>query len=278
MAALAAVLLAALPLIGGSAAPGGVRPGDTAPAAQLEIVMKSELIFPSALSDAAAGIENPKGSPFSLRYTLSLPRQELLRAAGISLPGEGEVLLYESPLLRPGEGVESLRLSALPGGELLPAGDYRAVMTVRPEGPGGMAAGEIALELPLRVMVSRLEMAADERGLLDHAHFNAAGTPARFLLALDGEKVLAFSDEIAPGGRGGLRLCRTAGGEAPPPGLSEAWLIRLAEGEAPAALARVSLRLPALRAESLPRACGLPAAETEMEQAIVNARYLLSFE
>ena len=273
-----------------------VRPGDTPPPAKLELRMNAGFIFPSALSSCEAGIENPEDSGLMLRYTLTIEPGELARASGRRLEKSEPILLYRSELIAPGEKIDAFRLNALPGGTLLPVGEYQAVMTVTPLDKQGRPAlnSEFAVQVFVRVMASDLEARADEVGMLDLRLYNGRISAERYALIVKAKDldqphgidvsdlgmehsfaIIALSDELAPMQETFLRLCLLPDGTALQPGSYEAWLIRLRHGEAAYAESRVLLEVPDT-VTPLTQSPVLPATMEELAQAVVNAEYLLS--
>ncbi len=273
-----------------------VRPGETPPPQSLELRMNAGFVFPSALSTCKAGIENPASSGLWLRYALTIEAEELFEKTGVKSVVSEPVLLYEGGPIAPGERIEGFRLGALPGGMELPEGMYDAVMTVSPEDHLGRPSlqGEFAVQVFIHVMISQTKAGADPEGKLDLAIYNGKENPARYALAirtkdlsqpygldadLTGEymfSIVALSDRLSPGRRGGLRLHALSDGMVLKAGVCEAWLLRMGEGDqAPYASARVLLSVPDAM-NSLPQA---PAFPDEMlsgaEQAVINAEYLL---
>ena len=273
-----------------------VRPGDTPPPAKLELRMNAGFIFPSALSNCEAGIENPEDSGLMLRYTLTIEPGELARASGMRLEKSEPILLYQSELIAPGEKIDAFRLNALPGGTLLPVGEYQAVMTVTPLDKQGRSAlnSEFAVQVFVRVMASDLEARADETGMLDLRLYNGRISPERYALIVKAKDlgrpqgidvddlgmehsfaIIALSDELVPMQETFLRLRLLPDGTALRTGRHEAWLIRLRQGEAAYAESRVLLEVPE-RVTQLTQSPVLPAAMKELAQAVVNAEHLLS--
>ena len=273
-----------------------VRPGDTPPPAKLELRMNAGFIFPSALSSCEAGIENPEDSGLMLRYTLTIEPGELARASGMRLEKSEPILLYRSELIAPGEKIDAFRLNALPGGTLLPVGEYQAVMTVTPLDKQGRPAlnGEFAVQVFVRVMASDLEARADEAGMLDLRLYNGRISTERYALIVKAKDlgrphgidvsdlgmehsfaIIALSDELAPMQETFLRLRLLPDGTALRTGRYEAWLIRLRQGEAAYAESRVLLEVPDT-VTPLSQSPVLPAAMKELAQAVVNAEHLLN--
>ena len=228
--------------------------------------MNAGFVFPSALSSCEAGIENPENSGMSLRYRLTIEPEELEKSSGMKLASAEPIILYEGGPIKPGEKIDNFKLNPLPGGALLPQGEYNAVMTVIPsDARGGVPLnGEFALQLFVLVMVSQIQASADQFGYLDAPIYEGAGDPARYALmiragdihqphGIDTEAaddqpsfaVLALSDVISPGQKASLRLSCLSGGEALLPGSYETWLVRMDEdGEAPYVTARLMLDVP----------------------------------
>lgn len=273
-----------------------VRPGETPPPAKLELMMNAGFIFPSALSSCEAGIENPEDSGLMLRYTLTIEPGELARASGMISEESEPILLYQSELIAPGEKIDAFRLNALPGGTLLPVGEYQAVMTVTPLDKQGRPAlnSEFAVQVFVRVMASDLEARADETGMLDLRLYNGRISAERYALIVKAKDlgrphgidvddlgmehsfaIIALSDELAPMQETFLRLRLLPDGTALRTGRHEAWLIRLRQGEAAYAESRVLLEVPDT-VTLLSRSPVLPAAMKELAQAVVNAEHLLN--
>jgi len=273
-----------------------IRPGETPPPAKLELRMNAGFIFPSALSNCEAGIENPEDSGLMLRYTLTIEPGELARASGMILEESEPILLYQSELIAPGEKIDAFRLNALPGGTLLPVGEYKAVMTVTPLDKQGRSAlnSEFAVQVFVRVMASDLEARADEAGMLDLRLYNGRISPERYALIVKAKDlgrphgidvddlgmehsfaIIALSDELAPMRETFLRLSLLPDGTALRTGRYETWLIRLRQGEAAYAESRVLLEVPE-RVTQLTQSPVLPAAMKELAQAVVNAEHLLN--
>ena len=272
------------------------RPGETPPPARLELMMNAGFIFPSALSSCEAGIENPEDSGLMLRYTLTIEPGELARASGMRLEKSEPILLYRSELIAPGEKIDAFRLNALPGGTLLPVGEYQAVMTVTPLDKQGRPAlnSEFAVQVFVRVMASDLEARADEAGMLDLRLYNGRISTERYALIVKAKDlglphgidvsdlgmehsfaIIALSDELVPMQETFLRLRLLPDGTALRTGRYEAWLIRLRQGEAAYAESRVLLEVPDT-VTLLSRSPVLPAAMKELAQAVVNAEHLLN--
>ena len=273
-----------------------VRPGETPPPAKLELMMNTGLIFPSALSSCNAGIMNPDDSGLLLRYALTIEPGELARVCGIILKAPDPIILYQSDLIAPGEGIKRFRLNTLPGGALLPEGEYGAVMTVTPVNElGGQALnGEFAVQVFVRVMASQYEARADERGMLDLNLYNGTTAPERYALIVRAKDLdsphgidvnelgnehsfalIALSDMLPTMQETSLYLHLLPDGTALPPGLYETWLVRLRQGELPYAGARVLLEVPD-SLFPLAEAPILPASMLELAQAVVNAEYLFN--
>ena len=273
-----------------------VRPGETPPPPKLELMMNAGFIFPSALSNCEAGIENPEDSGLMLRYTLTIEPEELARASGIKLEESAPILLYQSELIAPGEEIKRFRLNALPGETLLPVGEYRAVMTVTPLDKQGRPAlnSEFAVQVFVRVMASDLEARADEVGMLDLRLNNGRISAERYALIVKVKDlgqphgidvsdlgmehsfaIIALSDELAPMQETFLRLCLLPDGTALRTGRYEAWLISLRQGEAAYAESRVLLEVPDT-VTPLTQSPVLSATMEELAQSVVNAEYLLS--
>lgn len=288
-----AVIILTMP---GVARARAVRPGETPPPAKLELMMNTGFIFPSALSSCNAGIMNPDDSGLLLRYALTIEPGELARASGIMLEAPDPIILYQSDLMAPGDGIEAFRLNTLPGGALLPEGEYGAVMTVTPVNElGGQALnGEFAVQVFVRVMASQYEARIDERGVLDLNIYNGRITPERYALIVRAKDLdnphgidvnefgnkhsfalIALSDMLPAMQETSLYLNLLPDGTALPPGLYETWLVRLRQGELPYAGARVLLEVPD-SLFPLAEAPILPAAMLELAQAVVNAEYLLN--
>lgn len=273
-----------------------VRPGETPPPAKLELMMNAGFIFPSALSNCEAGIVNPEGSGLMLRYTLTIEPGELARASGMISEESEPILLYQSELIAPGEKIDAFRLNALPGGTLLPVGEYQAEMTVTPLDKQSRPAlnSEFAVQVFVRVMASDVEARADEAGMLDLRLYNGRISAERYALIVKAKDlgqphgidvsdlgmehsfaIIALSDELAPMQETFLRLRLLPDGTALRTGRYEAWLIRLRQGEAAYAESRVLLEVPDT-VTLLSRSPVLPAAMKELAQAVVNAEHLLS--
>lgn len=280
----------------GTISAAAVRPGETPPPAKLELMMNAGFIFPSALSNCEAGIENPEDSGLMLRYTLTIEPGELARASGMRLEESEPILLYQSELIAPGEKIDAFRLNALPGGTLLPVGEYQAEMTVTPLDKQGRPAlnSEFAVQVFVRVMASDLEARADETGMLDLRLYNGRISAERYALIVKAKDlgqthgidvsdlgmehsfaIIALSDELAPMQETFLRLRLLPDGTALRTGRHEAWLIRLRQGEAAYAESRVLLEVPDT-VTLLSQSPVLPAAMKELAQAVVNAEHLLS--
>lgn len=259
--------------------------------------MNAGFVFPSALSSCEAGIENHEDSGMSLRYRLTIEPEELEKSSGMKLASADPIILYEGGPIKPGEKIDNFKLNPLPGGALLPQGEYNAVMTVIPsEARGGAFLGsEYALQLSVRVMVSQMQAGADQSGYLDAPIYEGAGGPVRYALMIRAEDIrqphgidteamgdrhsftiLALSDLISPGQKASLRLSCLPGGEALLPGSYETWLVRMDEdGEAPYVTARLMLDVPG-NLQGLPPAPDISFSMADIAQAVVNAEYLLS--
>ena len=283
-------------MIPGTINAASIRPGETPPPPKLELMMNAGFIFPSALSSCAAGIKNPEDSGLWLKYALTVEPEELARASGIKLEESAPILLYQSELIAPGEEIKRFRINALPGGPLLPDGEYQAVMTVTPFDESGSSAlnGEFAVQVFVRVMASLLEARSDESGMIDLNIYNDTTASERYALIVRANDldrthgidvsnlgkeysfaVIAMSDALAPMQETYLRLRLLPDGTALQPGRYETWLVRLRQGEAAYVNARVILEAPASLIP-LPESPVLPAAMEELAQAVVNAEYLLS--
>lgn len=285
-------------LISGMAGAQAARPGETPPPGKLELMMKAGFIFPSALSSCAAGIVNPEDSSLLLRYALTIEPEELARVSGMIAGDSKPILLYQSDPVMPGEEIKVFGLNTLPGGALLPEGQYRAVMTVTSvDGRSGLVLNsEFAVQVFVWVMASQVEARADERGMLDLNIYNGTDAPARYALIIRAEEfdgphgidiselgerhsfaLIALSDTLLPMQKTLFRLHLLPAGTTLPPGPNEAWLVRLRQGEDPYAGTRVLLDVPDFFYPlAVPPA--LPAAMEELAQAVVNAEYLLGLQ
>ena len=289
-------LLVILSLMCSSAAAGAPRPGEAPPTQTLELRMNAGFVFPSPLASCVAGIENPENSGMLLRYRLTISAEELAIRAGIKLHSADPIVLYEGGPIGPGERIDSFKLEPLPGGVLLPQGNYTAVMTVIPTDLHGTMPldSEFAMQLFVQVMVSQAEASADQEGLLDIAAYNGTDQPASYALIFRTEElcrkndidikasgtdpgliVLSLSGIIPPGQETALRLSHFPKEWVPEPGRYTAWLLRMdEEGNMPYVTTRLILEVPD-GLKDLPVISSPFYSMDDIHQALVNAEYLL---
>ncbi len=240
-------LLLGLSLPALASKPGEAPPSPTPPPhnQSIQLVMQASLIFAHPLASAQAAIQNPAGSGQTLRYTLTIPAGEFERVTGHAAPLGQDLALFSSAPLLPGNQLNTVTLSPLLDGSLLPAGEYQAAMLVKPEtAPGDMMEQIFSMQISVVVMADRRTATVAENGQIDLRYVNPTDQPLRLALLLSREELAKKS---------GLNLYEEGCGFSPK---DSQMLLGLSEPIAPGTALPTPLSLRAL-----PNGQALPAGE-----------------
>ncbi len=190
-----AALLLSMSLVGSAMAAETPRPGQT-PARPQTITLHTiaHITFPSPMLPGSVEMTNDAAAAGEVVYALSVTVDELMRQTGLTGyddqayaalvaepgfdPKMSRIILCQTEPLAPGETVTEITLGALPSGQTLPAGTYRATLLMLPVEAeqsttltANIAVGA-NVEIPFTIESDSITLESDAEGNLPLRAFN----------------------------------------------------------------------------------------------------------